>query len=86
MKINRKNIIVMILSVLALVFIYKSSKTDPTRIDWYFILAILLLLAVLILSIAYNTCPYCGKYIRPQGFFKTSDYCPHCGSDLRDKE
>lgn len=45
------------------------------------IILLVLLIAYLILVIAWQRCPYCNKFIR----FGKSNYCPHCGKDLTEE-
>ena len=60
------------------VFLLLTAVATVTRSDALFNVAIVALLALAVVELAFDRCPHCGTYLGRLG----ANYCPKCGESL----
>lgn len=67
--------------VLLAVFLVLTAVATVTRSDALFNVAIVTLVAMAVVELAFNRCPHCGAYVGRAG----GKYCSQCGQSLEDE-
>ena len=82
MDLRKSKKIIAFISIIAAIFLVVTIIMDHGKLDIYFDLAIILMIAALAINLKYSRYPNCHSYLRE--ITRENGHCLYCGSNISD--